>query len=95
MSRSDLLGLHRLDMRAVATPPAHHLFHLLSEHLGLLDLELASDRVVVELARTARRCHVEPRQVAAGRASVAGSGHGGESARSTSHEHLFPSVRLR
>jgi hypothetical protein len=72
-TRSELLD----DPRRAA-PPALHRLDPLVERLSVLDLEVATDGVVVERAAAHGGRHVEASQVAAARTAVArGVGHDG------------------
>src|SRR5947209_2572876 len=68
--------LDRFDGRRRSAPPAGDLLGDLGQELLVLDGELATDRIVVEGARPPRGGDVEPGEVAARSAAVAG-GHGG------------------
>jgi DNA polymerase III subunit epsilon len=66
------------DLPATSAPPAVHRFHLLVEHLGVFDLEVATEGVMVKCPGPAACGDVEPGDVSAGGASVPGVAHGGD-----------------
>lgn len=65
-----------LDRTTVPAPPAGDLDDVLLQYLNVFDREVPADREMVEGAGLCVRDDVEPRQVAARRASVPGRGHG-------------------
>jgi hypothetical protein len=78
----DVVVGHLHDARRRSTPPTRDLMDLVADDLLVLDLELATNGVVMERLCSPALLDVESGEVAAGRAAVSGR-HGRDCCRST------------
>jgi hypothetical protein len=89
--RGALLAVDHDDRTAAAAPATRHRLDLVVQHGDLLDGELTTDGEVVVAASSGALHQIEPGQVPAGGAAVAGR-HGSKSDTSTRIELPFASV---